>query len=841
MKQPLYYTFANHAHWADIQWSWREGSLADSVGDMLALVEASGAAGNLDCDGAGLERLASDAPEQLSRLRAAISAGKVEVVGGSYGQPCGLFHGGESNLRQRIFGVRTSLRVLGVRPRVFSTQEFDLFPQLPQVLAGCGYRGAALVFPWLVGTPHVPREARSLIQWEGLDGTRLPALARTALAATQWPREYEALFGSGLPAAVEAVEDPAILQWFQLLPSEDWTCRSAQVAPALEALLADERFDVRPVTLSGMLEALTEGAGSEVPVRAYGPDDCYHGASLGKNGDFMPRYSRMAEEQLLAAESLSALTGLFGRPYAGWDVYPTWELEESWRDLLVAQHHHVHAHEGRCGAVGERYFERSLGLASSVFTRSLEHLAGRVDALEGSSVIYNPLSWTRDVAHQQGVVRNVPAFGYRAVDPYDIEEPLLGRIEMSVDQDHVRLVRGRFEVTIERSSGLVTQIVSKDFPEGLLAAERPLGSLEMLRAGESDRFDVTSFSSDGVEDAEFAEFVFLREGRGGSKVRVTYSMSPLVDALWIRFAAENLVRPDPGSVAGLQTPIGLAFEGFELIADHPLGMGPVRADSNRQRCLPTGDWMTSGRKFEELERPFTASSLVDLVEPGTGRGALLVHDGSQAFFRDDHGVRMLLCAHDSWDGDRWDPVFEGELWVMPHGGLTNAERARVSLECNLGSPRFEDSAVARGTGDLPPSFGGLAVDAKNVIVTAFYRESERAADRLDEHFCRVLRSTRDPFVIRLVEYDGVSTEVTLSLPGPVAGAARTNLLGEVVEVLEPFPAPAPFGPAGFPWSAVKLQLAPREVATVMVDLELGRHAPLELSGTDVWTERPATS
>ena len=824
MKPPLYYTFCDHAHWVDLQWSWGEGALEDAVGDLLALVETTGAAGNLDCDGAGLERLASDSPEQLDRLRSAVQAGRIELVGGTYAQPNGGFHGGESNLRQRVYGARTCLRLFGVRPRVFATQEFDWFPQLPQVLKLCGFQGAALYFPWLVGTPHVPREERTLIQWEGLDGTRLPAVARTALAATQWPDEYGVLFGPGLSDAVAHVTDPAIVQWLQLVPSEDWNCRASEVAPAVRALLADERYDVRPVTLSGLLEALDV---SDAPVRAYTPDDCFHGASLGKNGDFMPRYSRMAEEQLLAAESVSALCGLFGRPYAGWDVYPTWELEEAWRELLIGQHHHVHAHEGRCGDVGERSFERSLGLSSAVFSRSLEYLAGRVDVLEGASVVYNPLGWTRDVAHQQGVVRDVPAFGYKAIDPYDIDEPRLGRIEMSVDGDIVRLVRGRFEVTIQRSTGLVTQLTSPEFPDGLLAPDRPIGGLEMLLGGEVDGFEIVSFGGDGVEEAEFAEFMFLREGRGGSKLRVTYSMSPLVDALWIRFAAEHLVRPDPGTSAALRTRVRPAIDGFELLVDHPLGLGPIAADHDRVRAWPAAAGESPPHVVEDLRRPFTASSLVDLIEPGGERGALIVHDGSQAFSREDDGVGIVLCASDPWDGDPWDPIFEGELWVMPHGRMTQAERARVSLECNLGSPRFDDSTVARGTGHLPATFGGLSIDAKNVIVTSLHRESVRSSAKLPEHFCNRVSHTRDPFVIRLVEYDGVECEVTLRLPGPVAGAARTNLLGEVLEVLEPFASTPPFGPAGLPWSAVRLRLAPREVATVMVDLELGRHAPLE--------------
>jgi hypothetical protein len=40
-------------------------------------------------------------------------------------------------------------------------------------------------------------------------------------------------------------------------------------------------------------------------------------------------------------------------------------------------------------------------------------------------------------------------------------------------------------------------------------------------------------------------------------------------------------------------------------------------------------------------------------------------------------------------------------------------------------------------------------------------------------------------VVRLVEFDGQATEVTLHLPGPIAKAAKTSLLGSVLEVLAP--------------------------------------------------------
>src|SRR5687767_3453148 len=146
MKKPLYCTFGNHMHWVDMQWLWGADTLSSSVRDMLGLIEATGARGNVNFDAVGYEKLAAEAPEALAELRAAVQAGKVEVVGATYGQPYGLFHGGESNVRQHVYGARAVRRLLGVWPKAFWEEEFDFFPQLPQILAGCGFESASLFF-----------------------------------------------------------------------------------------------------------------------------------------------------------------------------------------------------------------------------------------------------------------------------------------------------------------------------------------------------------------------------------------------------------------------------------------------------------------------------------------------------------------------------------------------------------------------------------------------------------------------------------------------------------------------------------------------------------------------
>ena len=128
MPKPLYYTFGNHMHWVDMQWLWGYDVLPGCVADMRRLIEATGARGNVNFDAIGYEKMAAECPEALADLRKMVEDGWVEPVGCSYGQPYGLFQGGESNIRQFTYGVRSTRRLLGVRPRTFWEEEFYWYP-----------------------------------------------------------------------------------------------------------------------------------------------------------------------------------------------------------------------------------------------------------------------------------------------------------------------------------------------------------------------------------------------------------------------------------------------------------------------------------------------------------------------------------------------------------------------------------------------------------------------------------------------------------------------------------------------------------------------------------------
>lgn len=815
MTGPLHYCFAYHAHWVGEQALHVEDAFATSIRALLTWQAASGARGALSCDAAGLEHLAARAPELLAELRLAMAEKRLEWVGASYAQPCGLLHGGESNIRQLQLGLGVSRRLLGVRPALAWESSFTFQPQAPQLLVSSGFAAAGLFHAWSARSPHTPVESAPTLGWVGLDGGEIAALAHTALCVQGGLDELRAAISASDSTAGVGV----ILQWLDASAFElvDPQAHGGAVRTALAEAPADA--NLLPSELASRLRAQSGGALR----RRIELDETFVGLALGKNGDYMPRFSRSAEEQVLAAEGLSALASMFGRPYASGGVYPTWELDEAWRELCVGQHHIVHEREGACGAVGERAFERAIATSSEVFQRTLEHLGRRVDGLEGTSIVYNPLGWTRDVQLESGVVRSVPAFGYKVVDPYDgLEEPRLGRIQMELGEEELILRRGAFAVHIDRRRGVVTQLFSREFPEGALHKSRPVGQLEMRRSRSLERFETVHLSNESSESAEFAEFAFLREGRGGSRIRVVYSISTLHDALWVRFQGENLARPDAGVAAALTAPIAAAFRPARIVRDAPYGVCETEAERNFVLRQPLEDDANSAR-LETLTRPFTAYSFVDLLaEDSASRGLLVVHDGSQGWSRDQHGVRVVLNARDAWDGEHFDNVFDAELWLVPHGSMANSDRVRLSMECNLGSPRFEASAAVLGGGDLPPTLGAASLDATGVLMTALRRQVD--IDELAPE-AELWRAAQAPFVVRLVEFDGKASEAILRLPGPIARAAKTDLCGRVLTPLVPRAAAPPFGPSQLPWSALVVPMRPYEIATVMVELEFGRPAP----------------
>src|SRR5690606_3463386 len=123
--------------------------------------------------------------------------------------------------------------------------------------------------------------------------------------------------------------------------------------------------------------------------------------------------------------------------------------------------------------------------------RTLQKLADRSPGAPGRVLIHNPLGWTRDtVAPVPGQpypvqVKDLPPFGFRVLSPAEMADSIIRRhgIKVEEGQNSVTLRRGELAVTVDRERGVIRQIRSAEFPDGVLDQEVGFGDLRMTRQG----------------------------------------------------------------------------------------------------------------------------------------------------------------------------------------------------------------------------------------------------------------------------------------------------------------------------------------------------------------------
>jgi alpha-mannosidase len=542
-------------------------------------------------------------------------------------------------------------------------------------------------------------------------------------------------------------------------------------------------------------------------------DEVWHGMSLGKNGDDMRRRSIRAEGQLLTAETLASMMGVFGRPYAQWDVYPTWELEEGWRELLSAQHHDNDECEGLCGHVGKYSYDRSLSLSGHVLESNLQLLAKRVDAPQDSLVVFNPLGWRRNdtFLHPEtgipAVVRDLPPMGYKCFAHAQLEpkEPA-----WVIRGDVAIGLKGDFSVSIDTSSG--EPACSFNWAGQDMVRVSPKLTFGGLDTG------TYCFQSMRISDPEGDLVLEYLHSSGQGLVEVWFKLPSDTEVLDVTFKGRSIPRPPPGLSDSLQVYFDTGpIE--RLLCDHPYGVSEVKTGSRGHKKYPTGDWMTSDQWFEEIEAAFTCTSFVD-VSASSGLPSeslpdvLIIHDGSQQWFKGKRGLHCILSAYDPWDEDYFVDSFHCSFRLIPHRQMSNLERWQRAQEFR----RWTEVAIKPNEGgDLPSAFSLASCESSSALLTSLYRETEEAGETQAMYAGQQMSY---PYVARLVEFDGLATDAKLSISGEVASAVKANLLGETIIAIS---------------DIAYCVLRPYEIATVYIDVVEGRKQVRDLDAKrEVW-------
>lgn len=513
------------SHWSYIGVGWQLGieSCVVSVNDALELADHPPHVKTcINLDARAYELIAEKFPEVVARLKHYLAAGKVELVGGTYAQPMGTLFSGESSIRQIAVGREAIRKALDYEMVTFLEEEECTHPQIPQILAGAGYRYASLAQMDTFGKAGCPVMEFNAIRWQGLDGTALPTIPKNA-GFTGMRLDKRQLVGSDAFQKLAARGKPLFLDWIELgWEAEGRAPLYLTVSAAYQAVVEKLPLPVEFVTCKEYLDKY----GPNPKETIYLPMDGWNKLlTWGIGGDQLRVLDRKVEGLLLAAESFDAITSLLGASSQ------TACLEQAWKDLLTAQSHDVclceytrwaggtstgalypleDYHGLTWGAIGYRHLDAAQQQGQAALDAALDHLVKRINSEAGKQgtkaiTVFNPQGWERNdivvteriypvperthgvrVKDRQGRVvpsqivkpardpdgnlvaatlafaaRQVPAIGY---DTYYLEftpEEATGPDGVRIDERDLTLENEHIRVRIDPTTGGVASLVAK--------------------------------------------------------------------------------------------------------------------------------------------------------------------------------------------------------------------------------------------------------------------------------------------------------------------------------------------------------------------------------------------
>ena len=303
-------------------------------------------------------------PHHREFLRELVAAGRVGT-GGSHSQPAETLVGGESLVRNILYGRLFHEAVLGDRPEVLMA--WDIFGhviQLPQLLAksrfgGCVWskdiRGALPVF-WGQALDGTVALFRRVSYWlDASDKERALAFFRDAV-------EELRSFGFAADLRFDCVD---------FKPPSAWLAgRCGRLARGGHNVVVSGKGAER--WFREAHERLREGKAS-APVLARDFEWHHQGTALSRVN--LKIANRLAENLVLNAERFATLASFLGA------AYPDRALDKAWRQLLFNQHH-----DAITGTLCDRaYLDVMLGyrealeIGAEVLGRSLDTLANLAD------------------------------------------------------------------------------------------------------------------------------------------------------------------------------------------------------------------------------------------------------------------------------------------------------------------------------------------------------------------------------------------------------------------------------------------------------------------------------
>ncbi len=676
-------------------------------------------------------------PALYERIRRRVAEGRWEVQGAMWVEPDINVTGGESLIRQILYGKRFFRDEFGHDPDIAWLPDcFGFAGSLPQILAKSGvpyFMTQKLSWNWVTKHPY------HTFWWEGIDGSKVlahfpPEGTYNSAATPRSVAEAEQNFS-------EKELSDRVLMLFGI--------GDGGGGPGEEHL---ERL-AREADLAGLAPVVQEPASAFFRHIAKGTEryptwsgELYlerHQGTYTTQGR-IKRGNRKLETALRELE----LSATFAAVFAA-SPYPHAALERIWKEALLYQFHDILPGSSIARVHDEALprYEALLAETATLTAAADAALCGRIDGSAASRpvVVINSLSWDRREWLQldgSWVEARVPALGFAVV------EAAAGTGFEPPHADAERLENDRLRLLFN-PDGTIRSLFDKEHGREVLAPNSAGNVLAVYRDS-GDAWDIPMDYRDWPPQQPTLEIVeVITDGpRAGQRhvYRIGHSTIRQELVLFAGSRRIDFVTSVDWHERGhmLRTSFAIDIAAREAICGIQFGSigRPTHSDTPED-----------GAKFEVC-----AHKWVDLSEPGYG--VALLNDCKYGHHLRGNLLDLNLLRSPSYpdpQADRGSHEFTYSLY--PHAEDHSAGGVvRAAYELNMPLRPLPD---APGTGPLAASASWLRPEAANVVV-----ETVKQAE------------DGNGLIVRLYEASGALTETMLHCGFALAAAEETDLIEE---------------------------------------------------------------
>lgn len=725
-----------------------------------------------------------DYPEIFEQVKAQIACGNWEITGATWVEMDTNITGGESLVRQFLFGRRYVRETFGLEMKLLWLPDvFGYSAALPQIIRKSGIKYFATT---KISWSQFNRFPNDTFYWRGLDGTEV----LTHFITT--PEEGSGFYtynGSMRPDEVRGIWQAYRQKEFnqELLLSFGWgDGGGGPTREMLEWAQAQKNIPGQPKVELGKAEPYFDRlaerlADKKLPVWDGELYLEYHRGTYTSQAA-IKRANRKAEILYHNAEWLSALASIM----TGQEHYPVERLNAGWEKILLNQFHDIlpgsSIHQVYEDAADD-YAEISK-IGDEVLEQASQAILNRMQVNSASVAVFNPTSWQRDdlialplteelsqktllgpggdlcasqVIETEGgqqlllEAKSVPAYGYRIFPLVPAQGETASPITVSPDYLENTWVQIRLN-----QLGQITSLFDRKNDRELLPAGCRANVLQVFedKPMKFDAWDIDIYYQDKMREiTDLREAVVEEVGplRGTLRLTWQFGNSTITQRLRIYAHTPRIDFDTEVEWHEAQILLKVAFpvELRATRATYDIQFGNIERPTHWNTSWDWARFEVSGHKWADLSEG--------------NYGAALLNDCKYGYDIKDNVMRLTLiksAIEPDAQADQGQHLFTYSL--LPHrGDWRVGEVARRAYELNM--PLLAKAPALRVHANALPDEVSLAVlDCDHVILETIKRAENG-----------------EGWVLRLYEYQQMHVQnVRLNLGLAIERAAECDLMEE---------------------------------------------------------------